>query len=544
MYIHSLLCRLLRPLVPIAFCLTVYLYFYPVFHGCAFPSTDGSIATAFHETIRQHGWLKGANPADIPPSLAPFRLLVLADPQLEGDSSLPKPEDGLLPRLSRHWQDVRNATIPEFRSTAKARLKAIYSRDIPDAFYALRKRLDLIGNDYYLAHIYRTLHWWAKPTHVTVLGDLIGSQWVTDEEFEWRGWRYWNRVFVGGRKAEEDLLPMTTENLHQLVWTSDGNWTRRIINIAGNHDIGYAGDISKARLERFERIFGKANWDVRFEYPATANVPDVTPTLHLIVLNTLNLDTPVLDEELQHESYNFINSVITRSKPVEDRTSFTLLLTHVPLHKDAGICVDAPYFDFWGDDDGGGVYKPHGVKEQNHLSDHGSRRGILEGLFGMSGALNAAAGGRGRNGLILNGHDHEGCDVWHYIANASDSSSETAVEGVETKWAWESAKWQDAPPRLSQTGIREVTLRSMMGEFDGNAGLLSAWFDFGKGEWQYDIQMCKAGVQHIWWAIHILDIVTVAMFLLQAALLFAASPNRNAPLPKVLAKPALAAEKK
>ena len=54
-----------------------------------------------------------------------------------------------------------------------------------------------------------------------------------------------------------------------------------------------------------------------------------------------------------------------------------------------------------------------------------------------------------------------------------------------------------------------------MGDFGGNAGLLSAWFDFEAGRWKYEIQMCKLGVQHIWWAVHILDVVTavVGLFL-------------------------------
>lgn len=50
-----------------------------------------------------------------------------------------------------------------------------------------------------------------------------------------------------------------------------------------------------------------------------------------------------------------------------------------------------------------------------------------------------------------------------------------------------------------------------MGEFGGNAGLLSAWFDIHTGEWVYDMQMFKFGVQYIWWAVHVLDIVTMAV---------------------------------
>ncbi len=44
-------------------------------------------------------------------------------------------------------------------------------------------------------------------------------------------------------------------------------WTRRILNVAGNHDIGYAGDINDQRITRFEEAFGKANYELRFELP-------------------------------------------------------------------------------------------------------------------------------------------------------------------------------------------------------------------------------------------------------------------------------------
>lgn len=520
MYIRSFLSGLLRLLVPIALCSTLYLYLYPIFHGCAFPSTDSLITTALRDSARQHGWGGFLKIVETRPSLAPFRLLILADPQLEGDSSLPKREDGFLPRLVRHWEDVRNTRWDDLRRTLESSFRIICYRDVPDAVYALRKRLDLFGNDYYLAHTYRTLHWWTKPTHITVLGDLIGSQWVTDEEFAWRGWRYWNRVFAGSSKLSTEEIMLLGSNGHQEQLSVDGNvsWNKTIVNIAGNHDIGYAGDISRKRMDRFERVFGKANWDVRFQYPQLENTNmEQAPSLHMIILNSLSLDTPALDESVQHESYGFINEVIAdKSRAVEDRSSFTLLLTHLPLHKEAGVCVDSPYFDFWGDDDGGGVYRPHGLKEQNHLSDNASRQGILEALFGMSGARDAPAGGRGRNGLILNGHDHEGCDVWHHLSDDSIGREDASEEDSASQPSWRALRWAEKLAASSQIGIREVTMRSMMGEFGGYAGLLSAWFDFERGEWQYDISMCSAGVQHIWWAIHVLDIVVGALVLLRA----------------------------
>jgi len=59
----------------------------------------------------------------------------------------------------------------------------------------------------------------------------------------------------------------------------------------------------------------------------------------------------------------------------------------------------------------------------------------------------------------------------------------------------------------------------MMGEFHGNAGLLSAWWDAGEQAWKFEYDACMAGVQHIWWAVHVVDLVVVALAVACAAAL-------------------------
>jgi hypothetical protein len=566
--LRILLQRILTVLLPLCITSTIYLYLYPVFHGCAFPlpinEVNNSPASswyashAFVNTVLQHIRPQpAAQREDRHPAPAIFRLLVLADPQIEGDSSLPGPDDEFIPRLRQHWASVtstlRATTGDEnfttsssddddtsldssdnetsFLSAVQSALRDTILDIIPVALRAARKRLDLLGNDYYLAHIYRTLHWWSRPTHVAVMGDLIGSQWVTDEEFEQRGWRYWNRVFKGGERVGDDFTitgkkkkketesdeeeegnGKQTSELETLQ-RYDSPWARRIINVAGNHDIGYAGDVTEARLERFERVFGRPDWDLRFQHPPedlSSSNSTSTPTLHIINLNDLTLDTPALVQQIQSDSYTYINDLIAhRSYPVDDRSSFTLLLTHVPLHKREGICTDAPYFAFHEEDDeqdgedGSSSrsiprFKKGGLKEQNHLSDHVSTNGILQGIFGMSGD-----GGWGRKGLILTGHDHTGCDVVHFVNTSSTTPREEEDEEAES-WHWDATRYSPSILSSSSPSIREVTLRSMMGEYGGNAGLLSVWFDPDPAvnEWQYAISMCAAGVQHIWWAVH------------------------------------------
>ena len=494
---------------------TVYLYQYPLFHGCAFPTQDAS-----HENpISLWGRVRTHLSGNLTPPYhhAPFRLLALGDPQLEGDTSLPDPEDGECSSLDTLKADV--IAVPSFTQISKLLGKAgkcLFLQVLPSLFNFWRKQLDLFGNDYYLGHIYRTISRHTKPTHVTVLGDLLGSQWIDDEEFEGRGWRFWNRVFSQGEKVESIRTDMpSSETLGE-----DQAWARRIINIAGNHDVGYAGDMTAERVERFERVFGKANWEIAFQLPSqeekkedtknsilndTARRRKSPPSLRLIILNSLNLDTPALNPSLQTHTYTFINDLISRSPPVEDPTTGTILLTHLPLHKQSGTCVDNPFFDFHSGDLG------NGIKEQNHLSEHASR-GILEGIFGMSADSNAPGQGSGRNGIILTGHDHEGCEVYHYLPLPPHEDGDTEGGGRQ----WNATRWHDAASLFQEDsipGIREVTVRSMMGDFGGNAGLLSAWFDNDLGKWRFAYSTCSLGVQHIWWAVHVLDLVTLGFLL-------------------------------
>ncbi|KAF2465330.1 uncharacterized protein BDR25DRAFT_337072 [Lindgomyces ingoldianus] len=492
-------------LTPLCLISTTWLYSYPLWHGCRFPQPDSD-------------WT--------PTSKAPFRLLALGDPQLEGDSSLPKPSFHSLPSLATIVHDARFAGSWSRRQYLLRAALSDYSRRLPKESWKWvrlqRKRLDLWGNDWYLAHIVRCLRWWTRPSHVSVLGDLLGSQWIGNEEFERRGRRFWERVFgglgvvgegiMGGAAGEEGQEGQEGRQWGGRVEVlgEDKSWENRVINIAGNHDIGYAGDLDEGRVERFERAFGKVNWDIWFTLPRTNisspssnttlgdadnndNNETDPPALRLIILNSMNLDTPALSHSLQTQTYSFLNHVISTSRPVTSKTHATILLTHIPLYKEPGICVDSPFFDFF--DTGSGV------KEQNMLSEHSSK-GILEGIFGLSGNEGAEGQGLGRRGVVINGHDHEGCDVLHYFPRMGEEDGECA-------------KWYEAPDSATATEgasctspsiphIREITLRSMMGDFSGHAGFLSAWFDASlgeHGEWRLEFQTCGFGIQHWWWGV-------------------------------------------
>ncbi|KAF2679932.1 hypothetical protein K458DRAFT_421992 [Lentithecium fluviatile CBS 122367] len=536
---------------PLALLGTAWLFLYPLFNrACNFPEP--------------------------PTGVAPFRLLALGDPQLEGDSSLPKPGAPIFPSLQYLVNDTRNAGSWPRRWYFVKEAGRKVPKDLLRYLEGHRKRIDLWGNDYYLGHIVRTLRWWTQPSHVAVLGDLLGSQWIKDEEFEKRTRRYWDIVMSGMEKVPESvMLGEGAEGEKRWGGTlevlgNDKTWGNRVINIAGNHDIGYAGDIDEKRIERFERAFGRVNWDIVFTLPdeyrnasrtdagATdrENSPvymEDPPALRLVILNSMNLDTPAYVDSLQRESYEFMNHVISTSRSVNDKTHATILLTHIPFYKEAGICVDSPLFTFF---EGGS-----GVKEQNMLSDYASKI-MLEGIFGLSSSNEADGKGFGRRGIVLNGHDHEGCDVLHYItqsgvesqcpedinvadihmpeviSNASDLVS-TANGTEETDAAnstipeaeppsepeppkWQALRFPPLPYKTTQGGecvaldsiprIREITVRSMMGDFAGYAGFLSAWFDPAlgeKGEWKLEFSTCGMGTQHWWWAVYVTDLILV-----------------------------------
>ena len=531
--------RLLLPLlVPLAVVSTAYLYLYPVFHGCAFPlppqprRDDAADPHLLHQHAdQQHAALLDTASRHVPllnataPRRAPFRLLALGDPQLEGDTSIPNAYLGVVPHLRSL---VRHLTFQTTHPSLRQRLRRaahnlvdFYFEDIPNELESARKRLDLLGNDFYLAHVYRTLHWWSQPTHVSVLGDLVGSQWIDDGEFERRGRRFWDRVFRGTERVADEIAAYPSAE-YDLTATLDegggdggalGAWKHRLINVAGNHDIGYAGDLTPERIARFERVFGKANYELRFELPLSdpslnatlydpATNPDSTrlaPELRVVVVNDMNLDTPALSKELQDETYKFMNAVIRTGAAVEFAGQYTVALTHIPLHKPKGVCVDAPYFDFFPAAEGGGV-------REQYLLSYDASRTFLEGIYGLNGNPRAAGKGMGRRGVILNGHDHAGCDTWHYINQTNGTSPR------ERRWEarrWLEARDEGVPRREGHPGMREITVRSMMGDYGGNAGLLSAWFDEEAWEWRVEYAACELGPHYLWWTVHVVDLIAV-----------------------------------
>ncbi|KAF8942130.1 hypothetical protein BGZ47_006805 [Haplosporangium gracile] len=349
-----------------------------------------------------------------------------------------------------------------------------------------RAHVDLAFNDAYMRHIYKQMmssSWEPlaylsaflsksskpytprSPTHVSILGDLFSSQWIDDAEFDVRVARY------------RSIFPDPSLSSGTVVAGEESN-VPVMINITGNHDIGYGYDISQDRMERWEQVFGKSNFISSMDIPVmdangtSENDTDSRRTqstskesssnesrrrLHLVVLNTMLLDGPSSDENLRGQTWKFLQeaSLLKENNPKDK----IVLLTHIPFHKEQGICVDLPDIR---------VHWDNTIIEQTMLTPN-TTQWILNTL---------------RPDFVLNGHDHYGCDITHtlqhgedtWIASATDLSLPVSgsSQKQEEEEQQEDVKEQTPPPPPpppSTSRIREVTQRSMMAEFSGYSGL-------------------------------------------------------------------------
>lgn len=254
------------------------------------------------------------------------------------------------------------------------------SRIIRQGFYG---HLDLWHNDAYFRHIVSTIVKYLGPTHVFVLGDLFSSQYVTDAEFQIRLARY------------RYIFDSVTVPLY---------------NITGNHDIGYAGEVTAQRLRRFENAFGKVN-------------DQLIVADHLIgIVNAVNIDDSY-DKSLQDQTWNHMRNISAQAKELNIPL---VMMMHIPLHKEAyssenfenvwarglkdELCTDRSYT----------IRNGNGhINVQNMILPESTQM-ILQEM---------------QPTLVFNGHDHDGCIYRH-----------------------------------NQKTV-EYTVRSMMGGFGGYAGL-------------------------------------------------------------------------
>lgn len=351
-----------------------------------------------------------------------------------------------------------------------------------------RGRLDLWGNDHYLGHIHRSMRFFVRPTHTVILGDHMSSQWIDDVEFGARSKRLEDRV---------------------LKWRPGDV----MFNITGNHDIGYAGDITQFRVNRWKHKFGPLNYAL--ELPDSHGVSASTG-IRVVGINNLLLDGPANDEKLRNETHKFLDELPDRCttrglRSFGEPTAMgltgdsqcdngaTILLMHVPFHKDAGLCTDSPHFANY-------EYPKVLLREQNHLSPE-STKAVLDKVFNHG------------YGVALSGHDHEGCHTMH-------------TKTARSEYGWKAERFdarrmQEHNSHTVRT-IEEVTVRSTMGQYGGNTGVLTADFDASSREWRFQYKAVRFVHNTVWW------VVNVASFLGTALVLMTMSLTRTTPGQKLL----------
>lgn len=353
----------------------------------------------------------------------------------------------------------------------------------PSTPYA--KRLDNYGNDYYLRHIYHLMKGRLNPTHVAMMGDLFSSQWIGDSEFQNRTMRITDRIYTRPRdqarlefeyiethvntdwmafhnQFQKDLKNGVYDDPESYNYQNVFNWydpesdEPLFLNVTGNHDVGY-GDATFQHMARWRILFGKDNYWI--EYDNETDHP-----WRIVMLNSLTLDGPMLQSEFKDYTWKFVE--ILEQRPYNGST---ILLTHIPMHKREGLCYDGPNVEFYKESGCHGC-SPDRVgllKSTNFVSEEASQR-VMNAVFKA-----------GKAGIILTGHDHYGCQNYFNL------------EGDE----WVASKDKKSDGKF----IKEVTVRSMMGDFDGVTGIMTGMFDETEKKWDFEYTECYFAVQHVWW---------------------------------------------
>lgn len=347
-------------------------------------------------------------------------------------------------------------------------------------------RLDIFGNDYYLGHIFSMMKKRLNPTHVAVMGDLFSSQWIGDSEFYNRTRRYTERIFQRNVTHLENTLnenhdddgqyrndwasfaddfkqrltkePKELEFGYENVYSWDPvNEDYLFINLTGNHDIGYSGDATFQHMSRFHHLFGKDNYWIEYDR-------DTDHPWRIVVLDSMLLEGPPLQQEFVDATWEFLFQLFERRFE-----GSTVLLTHVPFYKREGLCTDGELFRYYPEEWPREPYKQNLLRSQNHLSEEATKK-VLNLIFD-----------NGKPGIILTGHDHEGC--------------ETLYQRFGDKGDWKATKALES----ANFYVREITVKSMMGEFNGNTGLVTGHFNQKTHLWEWSFTLCPFSIQHVWW---------------------------------------------
>eukprot|EP01080_Neovahlkampfia_damariscottae_P010595 gene10595-3113_t len=201
-------------------------------------------------------------------------------------------------------------------------------------------------NDFYYRFLSINIQKYLKPNYVFVIGDIFSHHQIPQDDFLPRIERF-NYIF--------------NQTISKF----------KMVQLSGNHDVGYGIEQHQYFFERFKHYFGPLYQKIEFKNNIIA------------VIDSMVLDGSAI-QQYQEDSWNFLKLLATEAN---DRKKKLFLFTHVPLYKPKGNCVDDPT-----------CLKKNGfVYQQNMLSKETSTF-ILEKI---------------KPNLIISGHDHEGCTYDH-----------------------------------------------------------------------------------------------------------------------------------
>lgn len=407
--------------------------------------------------------------------------------------------------LNQYWRDLVLLNFPLLQAPKAADENRIHLLTFGDPqingnwpLTPYIKRLDNYGNDHYLGHIYRTMQARLRPSHVAVMGDQFLSQWIYDTEFYNRTLRFVERLFPQPDKYKQNVVEtwarhedydwrrfLEDENamdpdhrFNSRAYRDVYDWTNlsrhlpnfdmpMFINLTGNHDIGYSGDATWQHMARFHHLFGQNNYVVVYN-EGQAN------EWRLVVLDALTLEGPALQDEFVRFTWQFLERLNLTNANFRGST---VLLTHIPFYKREGLCADGPEHKYYVDNDKE-PYKNGLLRSQNHLLYETTQK-VFDIVFPNAD----------KEGIVLTGHDHVGCDDWYNYIDGEWVASKDRLEG------------ERAP-------IREIVVRAMMGDFQGQTGIVTGRFD---GSWKFDFHYCSFVVQHWWWASKVSALVALML---------------------------------
>ncbi|KAJ1735595.1 hypothetical protein LPJ61_000472 [Coemansia biformis] len=304
-------------------------------------------------------------------------------------------------------------------------------------------KYDLLVNDHYLHHIYRSTIAAFRPNYAVTMGDIFSSQWVSRQEHARRLARY--RWISGEGEARRDQ-----GDAHEYL------------HLAGNHDIGYGDETRPYHIDRFVRSFGPLNreWTV-----------DVGGRPHqFAIINAMNLDG-TRHSQFRNETWDFVRMLADKRARRPDIP--LALFLHIPLSKPGSLCVGSPETR----------YSSGFVRYQDYVSPAASAY-LLHCLAPT---------------LVLNGHDHEGCLSAYTVERSSGQPVALGASGATLRVSDDlcglslgeldafqpeieqfaratvaSVPGPGIPAAAAAAGrpVVEATVRSAMGAYDGASGIL------------------------------------------------------------------------